>query len=405
MAPNISVPVAERTGISVLVLVCSLTFVHCTSAQMRTLVLPLYASAHGATATGVGLIMGLHMAMAAIGSIPLGRASDVWGRRPLLLGGMAVGVVTSLLLPLVESGFPLAVVFGLAGLGAAAFTPSALALVGDAAAPAAAGRAYAWYSTAHYGAIAIGPFLGGLAAQRWGYRAAFVVSGLGIAIALAAGFALPARFAPHVGSRSSVTFADVRKNASVWAGWIAAAGGMFIQGVVFTFLPLLAHERGLSAAAIGFAFLALGLANTVARFPAGWLMDRIGWRSAYAVGGLLVASVATGLLPSVGDGTGMLALVAAFGAVSGVAFVAISVALAGSTTPATRGLVMGGYSTAMYLGLALGSSALGPIITGHGYTVGFTVGGAIGVIGALPGAALSATGSLHADRRCVGESS
>jgi MFS family permease len=395
LAPNISGPVAERTGISVLVLVCLLTFVHYTSAQMRTLVLPLYASAHGATATWVGLIMGLHMAMAAIGSIPLGRASDIWGRRPLLLGGMAVGVVTSLLLPLVESGFLLAMVFGIAGLGVAAFTPSALSLVGDAATPPAAGRAYAWYSTAHYGAIAIGPFLGGLAAQRWGYRAAFLVSSLGIAIALVAGFALPARFAPHVGSMPRGTFADVRKNASVWAGWIAAAGGMFIQGVVFTFLPLLAHERGLSAAAIGFAFLILGLANTVARFPAGWLMDRTGRRSAYAVGGLLVASVATGLLPAVGDRTGMLALVAAFGAVSGAAFVAISVALAGSTTPATRGLVMGGYSTAMYLGLALGSFALGPVITGHGFTVGFTVGGAAGVIGALATAALCATGSLH----------
>jgi MFS family permease len=152
LAPNIPQPVAERTGIPVLVLVCLLTFVHYASAQMRTLVLPLYASAHGATATWVGLIMGLHMAMAAIGSIPLGRASDVWGRRPLLLGGMAVGVVTSLLLPLVEDGFPLAMVFGFAGLGVAAFTPSALSLVGDAAAPAAAGRAYAWYSTAHYGA-------------------------------------------------------------------------------------------------------------------------------------------------------------------------------------------------------------------------------------------------------------
>jgi len=405
LAPNIPRPVAERTGIPVLVLVCLLTFVHYASAQMRTLVLPLYASAHGATPTWVGLIMGLHMAMAAIGSIPLGRASDVWGRRPLLLGGMAVGVVTSLLLPLVEDGFPLAMVFGFAGLGVAAFTPSALSLVGDAAAPAAAGRAYAWYSTAHYGAIAIGPFLGGLAAQRWGYRAAFVASALGIAIALVAGLALPTGFAPHVASRPSVTFAEVRKNASVWAGWIAAAGGMFIQGVVFTFLPLLAHERGLSAAAIGFAFLVLGLANTVARFPAGWLMDRTGRHSTYAVGGLLVASVATGLLHPVGGRTGMVALVAAFGAVSGAAFVAISVALAGSTTPATRGLVMGGYSTAMYLGLALGSFALGPVITGYGYTVGFTAGAGAGVIGALVAAALWATGSSHAARRCEEEAS
>src|SRR5688572_14546701 len=87
----------------VLLLVCLLTFLHYVGAQMRAApVLPLYAAAHGATATGVGLIIGSHMMAAAVGSIPLGRASDVWGRRALLLGGMAVGVATSLLLPLVE---------------------------------------------------------------------------------------------------------------------------------------------------------------------------------------------------------------------------------------------------------------------------------------------------------------
>src|SRR4029453_8224327 len=123
---------------------------------MRGPVLPLYAAAHGASPTGVGLIIGAHMAVAAVGSIPFGRASDGWGRRPFLVGGMAVSAVTSLLLPLVEGELALATIYGLAGLGVAAFSPSALSLVGDTAAPDRAGRAYAWYSTAHYGAIAIG---------------------------------------------------------------------------------------------------------------------------------------------------------------------------------------------------------------------------------------------------------
>jgi MFS family permease len=103
----------------------------------------------------------------------------------LPMGGMAIGVVTSLLLPLVEDERALIAIYGLAGLGVAAFTPSALSLVGDAAAPGRIGHAYAWYSTAHYGAIGVGPFLGGLVAEWFGYRAAFVVSAVGIAIASA----------------------------------------------------------------------------------------------------------------------------------------------------------------------------------------------------------------------------
>jgi len=378
--------------IPIVVLVSLLTFLHYVGAQMRAApVLPLYAATHGATATGVGLIIGAHMAAAAVGSIPLGRASDVWGRRPLLLGGMAVGVLTTLGLPLVEGELALMTIYGLAGFGVAAFTSSALSLVGDAAAPGRVGHAFAWYSTAHYGAIAIGPFLGGLVANRWGYGMAFLASAVGITLALVGGFAVPARAASSGSPQSGATFADVRGNANVWAGWIVSVSGCVLQGVVFTFFPLLGHERGLTPGTIGLVFLVLGLANTVARFPAGWLVDRTGRSSPYALGGVLAASLATALLPHAVGHTTLLALVAVFGAVSGMAFVAIGVALAASTTPAARGLVMGGYSTALYLGLALGSFALGPIITHHGYAIGFAVGGAAGVTGTLVAALLWAT--------------
>ncbi len=259
---------------SLLAAVCLLTFLHYAGAQMRGPILPLYAAAHGATATGVGFIVAAHMAVAAAGSIPLGRLSDVWGRRPLLLGGMLVSAVTSLFLPLFEGELALMTIYGLAGFGVAAFTPSALSLVGDGAAPGRAGYAFAWYTTAHYGAIAVGPFLGGLAAQWWGYREAFVGSAIVVAAALVFGLALPAPAAPPGTSRQGATFADIRGNANVWAGWIVSVGGLTTQGVVFTFFPLLAHERGLSPVTIGLVFLVLGLANTLARFPAGWLVDR-----------------------------------------------------------------------------------------------------------------------------------
>ena len=386
---------------SLLAAVCLLTFLHYVGAQMRGPILPLYAAAHGATATGVGFIVAAHMAVAAAGSIPLGRASDVWGRRPLLLGGMLVSAVTSLLLPFFEGEVALMTIYGLAGLGVAAFTPSALSLVGDGAAPGRAGYAFAWYTTAHYGAIAVGPFLGGLAAQWWGYREAFVGSAIVVVAAFVFGLAVPAPAAQTGMSRQGATFRDIRGNADVWAGWIVSVGGLTTQGVVFTFFPLLAHERGLTPATIGLVFLVLGLANTLARFPAGWLVDRTGRCTPYAVGGVLVASVVTAFLPSAPGQMALLALAAVFGAVSGTAGVATGVALAGAAPPASRGVVMGGYSTALYLGLALGSFALGPVITRHGYSAGFFVGGAAGVVGALIAALLWAKGAYGRRRSTV----
>ena len=269
---------------SLVAAVCALTFVHFAAAQMRGPLVPLYAVAHGVTATGVGFIVAAHIALAGVASIPLGRASDVWGRRILLVSGMAISAVTSLHLPVVESGVGLGVIYGLAGLGVAAFTPSAMSLVGDAARPRAAGRAYAWYATAHYGAIGVGPFLGGLSAEWWGYRRAFVASAVGAAIAFALGLAIPVRPA-RAASAARGTFRKVRANPTVWAGWIVAASGLLTQGVVFTFFPLLGDARGLSPAAIGLVFLVLGIANTAARVPAGWLIDRTQRSAPYAVGG------------------------------------------------------------------------------------------------------------------------
>jgi predicted MFS family arabinose efflux permease len=296
---------------------------------------------------------------------------------------MAVGVVTSFLLSVVDSELALTLVYGLAGVGVAAFTPSALALVAGATRPARVGRAFARYAMAHYGAIGVGPFLGGLTAESWGYRATFVLSAIGIAIALVVGLAIP--LPAHVRTRrpQDGTLAHVIRTRRIWAGWIASIAGMLVQGVFFTFLPLVAHDQGLSPGAIGFIFLALGLANTLVRGPAGWLVDRTARSTPYAVAGVIVASVATALVPHVESLATVAALAAVFGAVSGIAFVAISVALSTSATPATRGVVMGGYSTSLYLGLALGSLALGPVITRAGYGVGFAVGGGAGVVGIL----------------------
>jgi predicted MFS family arabinose efflux permease len=195
------------------------------------------------------------------------------------------------------------------------------------------------------------------------------------------GAALPLR--SHASERSRARFADIGGRAGIWAGWILSASGLLIQGVVFTFFPLLGVDRGLSPTTIGVVFLVLGLANTLARFPAGWLVDRTGRCAPYAIGGILVACVTTALLPHAAGRAALLALVAVFGMVSGVAFVAISAALAAASTPVTRGLVMGGYSTSLYLGLALGSFALGPVITHQGYVSGFTAGAAAGAVGTL----------------------
>lgn len=375
-------------GDRALALACLLTLLHYTGAYMRVPILPLYATAHGATASGVGLIVGAHMAFAAASSIPFGIASDRWGRRTFLLGGMVISAATSLLLPLASTQAALMLIYGAAGLGVAAFTPSVMSLVGDVAPPGTAARAYGWYTTALYTGFGAGPIFGGYVAQHWGFRAAFVTAGLLILPAVAAGATLLRTEASRPWVAPLATLVEVGRNRRIWAGWIATVSGLGCWGAILTFFPLLGQERGITPFQIGLVFGVQSLVNTGARVPAGWLLDKTGGRRPYVLGGLLAAALGTTVVPWLGGALAFILLGAGLGVFLAFAFVAIGAALSEATTPATRGLAMGGYSTAIYVGLGLASVGLGPVMARWGYVTGFTLAAAAGALGTLLAATL-----------------
>lgn len=381
---------SESEPSRVLAFACGVTLLHYVGVYMRVPVLPLYAATLGASAADVGLIVGAHMTVAALSAIPLGRASDRLGRRALLLAGTVVSAATSLLLPAVETRPALIAIYGAAGLGVAAFTPSIMSLVGDIAAPGTVGRAYGWYTTALYAGMGTGPLLGGVVAQRWGHRPAFVVAGTIITAGILMGAVALPRLEVRGAPRARV--ANFRPNRVIWAGWTATVSALVPVGALMTFFPLLARERGLPPVLIGLVLGIQSLANTAARLPAGWLLDRSRARRPYAVGGGLGAALGLALIPHVSGAVWLVLLAAVLGAALGVAFVAIGAALSEATAPATRGLAMGGYSTAIYVGFGVGAIGLGPLMATWGYAVGFTLGGVAGALGTCVSAILWASG-------------
>lgn len=225
-------------------------------------------------------------------------------------------------------------------------------------------------------------------AQVWGHRATFVVAAIVIAGALAAGGTLPRSDAGARPRQSRAMVAELRRNRRVWAGWIATVSGLGLWGAILTFFPLLARERGITPVEIGLVLGVQALVNTAARVPAGWFLDRTGARRPYVLGGLVAAALATAILPHAGQRADFVLLSAALGAAFAVTFVAVGAALSEATTPATRGLAMGGYSTAIYVGMGLASIGLGPVMAHWGYGAGFTLAGVIGALGTLVTAAL-----------------
>jgi MFS family permease len=375
-----------------LLLACVITVVHYTGAYMRVPVFPLYARTHGASPAEVGAIVAAHMGLAALTAVPFGLASDRWGRARLLFAGTLASALTSFALAAASTRWALALAYAAAGLGVAAFTPAMMSLVGDAAEPGAIARAYGWYTTALYAGFGIGPILGGAAAERWGERPAFVAAGGVITLALALSAVLIPRvpLSPRSGSPGSLSAALA--NPKVLASWVVTVAGIGALGSVLTFFPLLARERGFGPAAIGLVLGVQALVNTVTRAPAGWLLDHSRARQPYVLAGILVAGLLTAMLPLAHRLEELLLVAAALGLALGVAFVAVGAVLTEATTPATRGVAMGGYSTAIYAGFAAAAFGLGPVMGTWGYGVGFGVAGGCTVVMAI-GAGVLARGN------------
>jgi len=123
-------------------LACLVVFLHYVGAYMRMPLLPLYARAGGATTGRIGLLMGAFTVVAAASAIPGGLLADRFGRRRLIVVGLAISAAASFALPLSQTVPVLAGVLALAGWAMAALTPAVMAYIGEVGGPAGAGRAY-----------------------------------------------------------------------------------------------------------------------------------------------------------------------------------------------------------------------------------------------------------------------
>jgi EmrB/QacA subfamily drug resistance transporter len=110
-------------------------------------------------------------------TVPIyGKLSDVYGRRPLLLIGIAVFLVGSALSGLSQSMRELIIFRGLQGLGAGAIFPIALSVIGDLFSPAERGRYQGLFGAVFGLSFIIGPFLGGFLTDNLSWHWIFYVN-------------------------------------------------------------------------------------------------------------------------------------------------------------------------------------------------------------------------------------
>lgn len=161
----------------------------------------LNASSAAVQLTLTGTLVGL-----AGGQLLIGPLSDAWGRRPLLVAGIAVHVLASLLCVFAPSIAVLGGLRVLQGVGVAASSVVAMAMVRDLFDGAAFARIFSRLMLVMGAAPILAPTLGS-AVLRWtDWRGVFVVLGVaGILLVVVAIFGLPETLPAHRRRRGGLT--------------------------------------------------------------------------------------------------------------------------------------------------------------------------------------------------------
>ena len=347
-----------------------------------------------------------------------GRLGDRFGRRRLYAIGIAVFAAGSLLSGVADALLPLVAGRIVAGIGAALFTPQALAILTATMPKARLGLALGIWSTVAAVATVVGPIVGGVLVAGPGWRWVFLVN-LPIAAVLlvAAALTLPrserivatipvrAAVASVVGIAAVVTaLQGVAEGWSWWVpvglaalaivaaalmrarpdesalippalprspGFLVGLAGIGSAAITVTALPLMLMvwaqaAAGLDPLAAGLLVVPIGVLAAAIGPAAGALIDRFG---AARIAGAALALAIVGLLAT---GVALLAPehpmlvlpgMAVFGLSNGAIWASLSMIALGGLDPAMRGAGSAVYNTARQLAAAAGAAAAGVVVT------------------------------------------
>jgi MFS family permease len=326
--------------------------------------LPQYATALGASAFLVGVLVGALPAARILLDLPSGAFGDRFGNRFMMRLGLGIIATTSLFAYLAFDYWVLLAVRAAEGVGSAFYVTSSLAALAKRVPPERRGRYMSVYVNALLIGQVIGPVVGAFVILQGGLRAPFAMYSLLAVVGM-----VLITFGLEPGSRAEgpaarVDLAAVRRllrDRSYVIVNVGTMGTFFIRsGLVTTVIPLFIFynwglTREAAATFTGVLITTNALANLFTMYPSGWLADRIGRKVPFVSSLLLVGIVSPFLFYATDLGTAI-PIMFAYGLVLG-----LHGPLAAWATDLTPKEIMG---TSMGLYRTLGDAGflLGPVV-------------------------------------------
>lgn len=257
------------------------------STDMYLPAMPAIRTGFGSTVTLVQLTFSVFLIGFAIGQLIVGPLSDRFGRRPVLLGGMAIYGIMSLGAGLAPSVEWLIVLRFFQALGAASAWVLSRAIVRDLHQPEETIRIIG-YTTGIMGVLsALAPATGGLLAQTLGWQAIFFsIAGFSLVYLLVIALWFDETATPN---REAIRLIPMLRNMRalakdrIFVGYTAclclSLGAMFVfmSGGALIFIDTM----GLTPSQFGAIFFAMAPAFSIASFFTGSISDRVGQKTLF----------------------------------------------------------------------------------------------------------------------------
>jgi EmrB/QacA subfamily drug resistance transporter len=138
--------------------------------------LPAIGEEFSMDAVSMSWVVSAYLLASAVFLLPIGRIADIYGRKKILLSGIIAFTVFSFLVAITTSAPVLIALRALQGVGSAMIFGTGVAILTSAFPARERGRALGINVASVYMGLSLGPFLGGILTENFGWRSIFWVN-------------------------------------------------------------------------------------------------------------------------------------------------------------------------------------------------------------------------------------